>query len=146
MDISYFPFDDQICFMSFGSWAYDTSKVDCVKMRPNVDTGNLVDNGEWSLENTKVVEQNKIFSCCSDEPPFKIIYFFLHLRRRNLYYTFNVILPCAILSCLTIVTFVLPPESGERVALGLTILLAYSVFMLLVAENMPATSELAPII
>ena len=43
-------------------------------------------------------------------------------------------------------TFLLPPDSGEKIALSITVLLAYSVFMLLIAENIPATSETVPLI
>ena len=50
------------------------------------------------------------------------------------------------LSLLTLGSFVLPAESGEKVSLGLTVLLAFSVFMLLIAESMPATSEFVPLI
>jgi nicotinic acetylcholine receptor len=50
------------------------------------------------------------------------------------------------LSVLTCLTFYLPTESGEKVSLGLTVLLAFSVFMLLIAESMPATSEFIPLI
>ncbi|KIH59696.1 hypothetical protein ANCDUO_10063 [Ancylostoma duodenale] len=37
--------------------------------------------------------------------------------------------------------FLLPCESGEKVTLGLTVLLAYSVFSFNIAESMPETSE-----
>ena len=47
---------------------------------------------------------------------------------------------------LSVTGFLLPPDSGEKVTLGLTVLLAFSVFMLLVAENMPPTSEYIPLI
>jgi len=50
------------------------------------------------------------------------------------------------LSVLTCLTFYLPSESGEKVSLGLTVLLAFSVFMLLIAESIPATSEFIPLI
>lgn len=50
------------------------------------------------------------------------------------------------LSILTCLTFYLPTESGEKVSLGLTVLLAFSVFMLLIAESMPATSDSIPLI
>ena len=50
------------------------------------------------------------------------------------------------LSGLTCLTFYLPTESGEKVSLGLTVLLSFSVFMLLIAESMPATSEFIPLI
>ena len=42
--------------------------------------------------------------------------------------------------------FWLPPDSGEKITLGITVLLAFSVFMLLIAENIPATSEMVPLI
>ncbi len=42
--------------------------------------------------------------------------------------------------------FMLPCESGEKVTLGLTVLLAYSVFSFNIAENMPETSEVIPLI
>ncbi|KAK7011023.1 neuronal acetylcholine receptor subunit alpha-10 [Biomphalaria glabrata] len=51
-----------------------------------------------------------------------------------------------LLSSLSLTGFLLPPDSGEKVTLGLTVLLAFSVFMLLVAENMPPTSEYIPLI
>ena len=51
-----------------------------------------------------------------------------------------------LLSVLTLTGFCLPPDSGEKITLGLTVLLAFSVFMLLIAENMPPTSEYVPLI
>jgi hypothetical protein len=50
------------------------------------------------------------------------------------------------LSILTLLVFCLPPESGEKIALGITVLLAFSVFMLAIAESMPETSEYIPLI
>lgn len=47
---------------------------------------------------------------------------------------------------LTLMQFWLPCESGEKVTLGLTVLLAYSVFSFNIAENMPETSEVIPLI
>ena len=39
-----------------------------------------------------------------------------------------------------------PTDSGEKIALGVTVLLAFSVFMLAIAEKMPETSESIPLI
>ncbi|XP_046583914.1 neuronal acetylcholine receptor subunit alpha-10-like [Haliotis rubra] len=144
MDITYFPFDDQVCRLKMGSWAYDGFQVDVFNRTSEVDLSNFVDNGEWTLVDTKVV-RNVIFYPCCDEP-FPDVTFYIHLRRRVLYYFFNVIIPCMLLSSLSLTGFLLPPDSGEKVTLGLTVLLAFSVFMLLVAENMPPTSEYIPLI
>ena len=85
-----------------------------------------------------------ICSCCPE--PYPDVTFILHIRRRTLYYTYNVIIPCIMLSSLSLMGFWVPPEGGEKVALGMTVLLSFSVFMLLIAENMPATSFYIPLI
>ena len=72
--------------------------------------------------------------------------YLVHIRRRVLYYLFNIIFPCIWLSILSLLGFWLPPDSGEKITLGITVLLAFSVFMLLIAELMPATSEMVPLI
>jgi hypothetical protein len=51
-----------------------------------------------------------------------------------------------VLQILTMMQFMLPSESGEKVTLGLTVLLAYSVFSFNIAESMPETSEVIPLI
>ena len=50
------------------------------------------------------------------------------------------------MSSLTVLVFCLPPDSGEKIALGVTVILAFSVFMLAIAEKMPETSESIPLI
>ena len=56
------------------------------------------------------------------------------------------VFPCMMMSTLTVLVFCLPPDSGEKIALGVTVLLAFSVFMLAIAEKMPETSESIPLI
>ncbi|ESP05439.1 hypothetical protein LOTGIDRAFT_152290 [Lottia gigantea] len=144
MDITYFPFDDQVCRLKLGSWAYDGFQVDVSNRSTDIDLENYVDNGEWTLIDTKVIRNVIFYPCCRE--PFPDVTFYIHIRRRVLYYFFNVIIPCMLLSSLSMTGFLLPPDSGEKVTLGLTVLLAFSVFMLLVAENMPPTSEYIPLI
>ena len=42
--------------------------------------------------------------------------------------------------------FYLPPEAGEKVSLGITVLLSCIVFLLLIAESIPKRSDSVPII
>ncbi|XP_048733396.1 neuronal acetylcholine receptor subunit alpha-10-like isoform X2 [Ostrea edulis] len=144
VDITYYPFDDQLCKMKFGSWAYDGSQVDVFNTTKGVDLTNFVRNGEWELLGVKSIRHNIRYPCCSEM--FPDVTFWIHLKRRTLYYAYNVIIPCVMLSVLTMLGFWIRPESGEKVSLGLTVLLAFSVFMLLIAENMPATSNFVPLI
>jgi hypothetical protein len=50
------------------------------------------------------------------------------------------------MSALTILGFFLPVESGERMNVGVTVLLSLTVILLLLAEELPATSEVVPLI
>ena len=42
--------------------------------------------------------------------------------------------------------FLLPADSGEKVSLGVSILVAISVFLLLIAKNVPDTSDSVPLL
>lgn len=144
IDTTYFPFDDQVCKMKFGSWAYDGFQVDVLNRSTGVELSNFVHNGEWELVDVKAIRNVVHYPCCPE--PFPDVTFTIHIRRRTLYYTYNIIIPCVMLSVLTLLGFWMRPDSGEKVTLGLTVLLAFSVFMLLIAENMPPTSNHVPLI
>ena len=46
-----FPFDDQLCFLKFGSWTYDSTQVILTNRSENVDMLNYVDNGKFHWNN-----------------------------------------------------------------------------------------------
>ncbi|KAK8783525.1 hypothetical protein V5799_010110 [Amblyomma americanum] len=145
VDVTYFPFDDQVCTMKFGSWIYDGLQVDIQNRTSEVDLVNYMPNGEWELLEARMV-RNEVFYPCCPEQPFPDITVSLRIRRKTLYYMYNVVLPCIMMSVLTLLVFCLPPDSGEKIALGVTVLLAFSVFMLAIAEKMPETSESIPLL
>ncbi len=143
--MTYFPFDDQICYLKFGSWAYSGLDVDLINRSAEVDLSNYIKSGEWDLKTVTIKRFVKVYSCCPDEP-FPDVKFHIHIRRRILYFVMNILFPCILLSAISVMTFWLPPDSGEKITLSITVLLAFSVFMLLIAENIPATSETVPLI
>lgn len=146
VDIKYFPFDDQLCILRFGSWIYSGDWIDYTTMYNDtpVDLTTYVNNSEWLLLSISLKKNIRTHSCCPDTHPDMT--FTLHIRRRTFYYIFNIIVPCSMLSVLTLLTFWLPPTSGEKITLGLNVFLAFSMFMLLIAEEVPATSEAVPLI
>ncbi|CAF4109965.1 unnamed protein product [Adineta steineri] len=54
--------------------------------------------------------------------------------------------PCFLISCMTILGFLLAPDSGEKLTLQITILLSVVMFSLLMCEIMPPSSAAVPII
>ncbi|KAH9493854.1 hypothetical protein DERF_014582 [Dermatophagoides farinae] len=144
VDVTYFPFDDQTCSMKLGSWIYDGLTVNIENRTQNVDLSNYVSNGEWDLISTSLIRNVVYYPCCFE--PFPDVTITLVIRRKILYYMYNVIIPCIMMSLLTLLVFCLPPESGEKIALGVTVLLAFSVFMLAISEKLPETSESIPLL
>lgn len=46
------------------------------------------------------------------------ITFAILIRRKTLYYFFNLIVPCVLIASMAILGFTLPPDSGEKLSLG----------------------------
>lgn len=63
-----------------------------------------------------------------------------------MYYIMYLLLPAIVISALNILIFVIPVETGERLGLCVTVLLTMSVFLLLVQENLPDSSEKVPLV
>jgi hypothetical protein len=74
------------------------------------------------------------------------ITFKITLRRKTLFYTCNLIIPCVGISFLTVLTFYLPSGSCEKISLCISILLSLTVFVLLLNDLIPPTSLVVPLI
>ena len=108
------------------------------------DTSVFVGNGEWDVIGIPVRQRQHYYPCCED--PFPEVTFYLVIQRRHLYYMCNLVIPCIVIVAMTVFVFILPSESGEKISMGITVLLSLCVFLLMVAEKMPATSETLPLI
>uniref|UniRef100_A0A8C2F8R9 Cholinergic receptor, nicotinic, alpha 9 n=1 Tax=Cyprinus carpio TaxID=7962 RepID=A0A8C2F8R9_CYPCA len=143
VDVSYFPFDSQECNLTFGSWTYNGNQVDIRMGMESGDLSDFVENVEWECHGMPAVKNVIMYGCCSD--PYPDITYTVLLKWRSSFYIFNLLLPCFLISFLAPLGFYLPADSGEKVSLGVTVLLALTVFQLMVAESMPP-SESVPLI
>ncbi|XP_036439393.1 neuronal acetylcholine receptor subunit alpha-9 [Colossoma macropomum] len=144
VDVSYFPFDSQQCNLTFGSWTYNGNQVDITMGgMEGGDLSDFVENVEWECHGMPAVKNVIMYGCCSD--PYPDITYTVLLKRRSSFYIYNLLLPCFLISFLAPLGFYLPADSGEKVSLGVTVLLALTVFQMMVAESMPP-SESVPLI
>lgn len=105
IDVTFFPFDQQSCKMKFGSWTYDRAKIDLISMASDVDQMDYWESGEWVIVNAVGKYNTKKYECCT-EIYADITYYFI-IRRLPLFYTINLIIPCLLISCLTVLVFYL---------------------------------------
>lgn len=99
---------------------------------------------EWDIMRVPAVRNERYYSCC--EEPYPDIIFNITLRRKTLFYTVNLIIPCVGISFLSVLVFYLPSDSGEKVSLCISILLSLTVFFLLLVEIIPPTSITVPLL
>ncbi|KYN17440.1 Neuronal acetylcholine receptor subunit alpha-7 [Trachymyrmex cornetzi] len=129
------------------SWDGNDFPIDLDLVLNSQEGGDLSDfimNGEWYLIGMPGKKNTLIYQCCPE--PYVDVTFTIQIRRRTLYYFFNLIVPCVLISSMALLGFTLPPDSGEKLTLGVTILLSLTVFLNLVAESMPTTSDAVPLI
>ncbi|XP_075215944.1 nicotinic acetylcholine receptor alpha6 isoform X3 [Lycorma delicatula] len=117
IDITWFPFDDQNCDMKFGSWTYDGNQLSLeLKDEAGGDLSDFITNGEWYLLGMPGKKNVLVYQCCPE--PYIDVTFTIQIRRRTLYYFFNLIVPCVLISSMALLGFTLPPDSGEKLTLG----------------------------
>lgn len=81
--------------MKFGSWTYDGYSLDLVKEADEADNAKFVKNGEWELVGVPC-ERNEIKYVCCDAP-YPDVTYTVKIRRRTLFFFFNMIIPCLVI-------------------------------------------------
>ncbi|KAJ0182521.1 hypothetical protein K1T71_001890 [Dendrolimus kikuchii] len=144
IDVTYFPFDQQTCIMKFGSWTFNGDQVSLALYNNKnfVDLSDYWKSGTWDI--IEVPAYLNIYE--GNHPTETDITFYIIIRRKTLFYTVNLILPTVLISFLCVLVFYLPAEAGEKVTLGISILLSLVVFLLLVSKILPPTSLVLPLI
>lgn len=140
IDVKMFPYDTQVCPLTFASWAYTGQELNLSSQAMQADLSTLKINVEWVVPKVPAVRQELQYASGS----FPEVIFYVFISRKPLHYLNNIILPSLAISCVAILGFILPVDSGEKVGLELTVMLALSVFQLLVADSLPPSSESTP--
>ncbi|XP_074711193.1 neuronal acetylcholine receptor subunit alpha-7-like [Strix uralensis] len=153
IDVCWFPFSVQKCDLKFGSWTHSGWLIDLQMLE--ADISNYISNGERDLMGKR---NEMYYECCKE--PYPDVMYTITMCQHTLYYVLNLLIPCLIISGLALLDFLLPADSGEKISLGgvlprenrgeleihktgpgIPVLLSLTVFMLPVADIMPATSQ-----
>ncbi|XP_076826203.1 uncharacterized protein LOC143473203 [Clavelina lepadiformis] len=177
IDTAFFPFDKQICHMTFVSWTQPVTQLDLFGEKTSEKTYDdaihyFVKTGEWLLVHLEVVKRVRDYGVLSEEEHdhsnlagndivlsstmdpataetihkeltedmFAEIKIIITLRRNSSLYMQSMLFPSILLTTVAILGFYLPPDSGERIGLQITILLTFMVFLLAVGEMFPAST------
>ncbi|KAH3830722.1 hypothetical protein DPMN_103971 [Dreissena polymorpha] len=133
MDIVYFPFDYQTCYLKFQAWSYSRFEVAMIGGSKGIELTQYEPNSGWDIiDSSWKVEEDSVDS---------IISFSLKLRRKPLPFMLSVIFPIITLAILNFCVFLLPADSGERASYAITVFLAFAVFLTIVSSSLPQNSD-----
>ncbi|ENN74447.1 hypothetical protein YQE_08965, partial [Dendroctonus ponderosae] len=126
INVQYFPFDEQSCLMKFASWTYNGLQVDLRHMdqlpgsniiKVGIDLTEFYLSVEWDILAVPATRNEEYYP--DNKEPFSgtkpiDITFKITMRRKTLFYTVNLIIPCVGITFLTVLVFYLPSASGEK--------------------------------
>ncbi|XP_021357144.1 uncharacterized protein LOC110452793 [Mizuhopecten yessoensis] len=131
-DITYYPYDKHNCSLQFST----QEPMNEVSLHfnnrfilPGADSNLLwkfdnLDTRSYNIQNTNTV-----------------IEITLTLERRPTYLLYSISIPLCLLNFSNLLAFVLPADSGERVSFATTMLLTLSMFMIIMSDSIPNSSD-----
>ncbi|XP_062844610.1 acetylcholine receptor subunit epsilon [Trichomycterus rosablanca] len=156
VEVTYFPFDWQNCTLVFRSQTYSANEIDMILAvdgetnKPiewvDIDPEAFTENGEWAIKHRPARKlTNPRYS--PDDIEYQEIYFNVIIQRKPLFYIINIILPCSLISSLVVLAHFLPAQAGgQKLTVSISVLLAQTVFLFLIAQKVPETSLSVPLI
>ncbi|KAF3690819.1 5-hydroxytryptamine receptor 3A [Channa argus] len=147
LEIFSFPFDVQNCTFTFGSYMHTIKDV---RVGPALTFEEMSVNskryleasGEWEV--VDILGDTSILQFGIDE--WDIITFWVVIKRRPVLYVVNLLIPSSFLMLIDILSFYLPPHSVDRASFKMTLILGYTVFLLIMNDLLPSTANGTPII
>nr|DBA17005.1 TPA: hypothetical protein GDO54_002522 [Pyxicephalus adspersus] len=146
INIFKFPFDRQSCNISFSSYVYPVEEVNFMslsnstKVFEELKKKYFTPKGDWNLINITVFD----YLDKGDTNYSRVIYT-ITLKRVPVVYIVTLILPACLMVILDLFSMFIPMGSEERLNFKITIVLGFSV-LLLILNNMLPTSYTPPIL
>ncbi|KFO83718.1 Acetylcholine receptor subunit gamma, partial [Buceros rhinoceros silvestris] len=155
MHVTYFPFDWQNCTMIFQSQTYSANEINLLLTVEEgqtvewivIDPEAFTENGEWAIKHRparKIINSEQF---TPDDTQYQQVIFYLIIQRKPLFYIINIIVPCVLISATAMLVYFLPAKAGgQKCTVSINVLLAQTVFLFLIAQKVPETSQAVPLI
>ncbi|KAF4075261.1 hypothetical protein AMELA_G00232570 [Ameiurus melas] len=144
LDIYRFPFDVQICSLTFHSYLLEVDEMCLIsKSRDFIEKSSVYSDSGWVIEGVEQVDYT--FNLTSKRY-FSTLRYNLTFRREASLYVVNLLVPSCFLSLLDLCSFFLPPHNVDRSAFKMTLILGYTVFLLITNDILPDSSSTTPLI
>ncbi|XP_048170923.1 LOW QUALITY PROTEIN: acetylcholine receptor subunit gamma [Corvus hawaiiensis] len=153
--VTYFPFDWQNCTMVFQSQTYSANEINLLLTAEegqtvewiSIDPEAFTENGEWAIKHRPARKIINSEHFTPDDIQYQQVIFYLIIQRKPLFYIINIIVPCVLISAMAVLVYFLPAKAGgQKCTVSINVLLAQTVFLFLIAQKVPETSQAVPLI
>ncbi|XP_070206512.1 neuronal acetylcholine receptor subunit alpha-6-like [Littorina saxatilis] len=142
VNIMYYPFDQQVCEWEVFPLMSDTRQLKFGTFRGEEgDFGqDAQQNAEWEI--VSVVTETCDFDTSSGpkSDTMSCIRYSFTLKRRSMFLSLALVTPTLLLALLSALVFSLPAESGEKVSLGVTLMLTFTFLLSILMDSLPGSS------
>ncbi|XP_034386298.1 5-hydroxytryptamine receptor 3A-like [Cyclopterus lumpus] len=147
LDIYTFPFDIQNCTLTFHSYMHFARDIKIFLGRDadeitEISKDVITTMGEWQLLDITAHKRNETFH---DDHIDQLI-FNIRVKRRATLYVVNLLIPSCFLITVDLFSFMLPPQNMDRSSFKMTLILGYTVFLLIMNDLLPITGNTIPLI
>uniref|UniRef100_A0A8D0H4I4 Acetylcholine receptor subunit gamma n=1 Tax=Sphenodon punctatus TaxID=8508 RepID=A0A8D0H4I4_SPHPU len=121
----------------------DSQTVEWIVIDPEAFT----ENGEWAIKHRPAKKIVNAEHFTPDDVGYQQVVFYLIIQRKPLFYVINIIIPCVLISSVAVLVYFLPAKAGgQKCTVSINVLLAQTVFLFLIAQKVPETSQAVPVI
>ena len=139
MRLTYFPFDTQTCFLIVSPWMDVAEDYKFSETHQKLEIGRVINSTEWALMDKRI----EIIMVEDKKTEMEVVFVY---KRHSSYYVMTIVMPLLLLSLLALVIFPLPPESGEKISLGMSCLVSFTVLQVAISQYLPTSWHTIPII
>ncbi|KYO39902.1 acetylcholine receptor subunit gamma [Alligator mississippiensis] len=153
--VTYFPFDWQNCSLVFQSQTYSAKEINLLLTVEGgktlewitIEAEAFTENGEWVIKHRPAKKLVNAGHFTPDDVGYQQVVFYLIIQRKPLFYIINIIVPCVLISFVAVLVYFLPAKAGgQKCTVSINVLLAQTVFLFLIAQKVPETSQAVPLI
>ncbi|XP_066458690.1 acetylcholine receptor subunit gamma isoform X2 [Eleutherodactylus coqui] len=139
--VTYFPFDWQNCSMVFQSQTYSANEIELLLTEKDgetiewieIDPEAFTENGEWVIKHmpAKKIIDNRY---TPDDINYQAIVFYLIIQRKPLFYIINIIVPCVLISFVSVLVYFLPAKAKKipETSTAVPLIVKYLTFLIVV--------------
>ncbi|XP_056019873.1 ligand-gated ion channel 4-like [Ostrea edulis] len=137
-DSTYFPYDTQNCSIELVVYGHYLEEVVLIPLQTKVNMDFYERNNLWDMKDTRIrtIVRSKLGVLSLSSLNFEF-----EIRRRPVYYELFLIMPIILMEILQLFSFMLPWDSGERCSFSVTVLLSIAIYLTIVTDQIPKSSE-----